>query len=242
MNLADQLLARKGRMKPVPTNSVVIVDLDLQFGAVGSFLDVEPSPALYQMAMDGTEPDATFLEQSVFETESGLSVLSAPAGFAPLDSLRQSQIKALIQNLRTKYDYVVLDLPRALVDWVSPVLEYSDRLYLVTDTTVPSIQQARRLIDFYTEDNLGLQIEIVINHEKKPLVSGRHHTEASKVLERKFRYWLPDDKKAACQAVDCGKPLSQSAARSSLAKAITKIARDFDQETTMATPVRRASK
>jgi pilus assembly protein CpaE len=99
-------------------------------------------------------------------------------------------------------------------------------MYLVTDSSVPSIRQARRLIDFYTEDNLNLKIDIVIGQEKRPVVKGKHHTEAAKVLERSFEHWLPFDPRAARESVDQGKPLSQVAGRSPLTRAIARLGKD----------------
>ena len=90
---------------------------------------------------------------------------------------------------------------------------------------MPSIRASRRLIDFFLSDNPGLNIELVINHEKKPLVQGHHHKEAAKVLELKFEHWLPHDPKAARNAVDYGKPLSEVSARSDLSKAIANLAK-----------------
>lgn len=240
VNLADQLLHRSGHFRKTAKSRVALVDLDLQFGAIGSFLDVAANPALYTMAMDNVVPDATFLEQAMAQTASGLSVLAAPAGIAPLNALNKVQVLAMIQTLQASHDYVVVDLPRALVEWISPVLQLSDRLLLVSDSSVPSVQQARRLIDIYREDNLGLQVEVIMNHEKKPLIAGRHHTEAAKVLERKFRHWLPHDPKAAAEAADRGKPLSQVAARSGLNKAIARLARDLTEELVQAASVAKA--
>lgn len=224
VNLADALQERPARFgKPKAVNSVVIVDLDIQFGAVASFLDVNPSDALYEMSSSGQEPDETFLETCLTRLSTGLSVLAAPAHFAPLDSLKPNQVSRLLELLRLRFDYVVVDLPRALVDWLAPVLSHTDRMLMVTDSTVPSIRQARRLIDFYTEDNLNLQIEIVINHEARPLVMRRHHSEAAKILERPFQHWLPEDPSPAREALDRGVPIASVAKRSKLSKAIQRL-------------------
>lgn len=227
VNLADRLLDRAGMMKKRARNRVALIDLDLQFGAISSFLDIEAKDALYQLAMDGTKPDATFLQQSMIEMPSGLSVLTAPLRFAPMEALRPAQVAAMIDALRSEFDYIVIDLPRTLVDWLAPVLERVDRLMLVTDSAVHSVRQARRLIDFYTEDNIGLPIEIVINSEKKPLIMKRHHSEAAKVLERPLKHWIPYDPAAAREAMDRGVPLSVAASRSHIAKGINAVGRSI---------------
>lgn len=225
VNLADQLLVRKSRFRKEPANSVAIVDLDLQFGAVGDFLDVDPQEGLMQLATGDVMPDQMWVEQSLSETQGGLSVLTAPADFMPLEAINAKQIETLINALRTTHDYVVIDLPRALVDWIEPVVSSADEIAIVTDTTVPSIRATRRLMDFYLADNPGLSIEVVINHEKRPMMQSAHHKEAARVLEKKFEHWLPHDVKAARAAVDFGKPLSEVAARSDLTKNIGLLAR-----------------
>lgn len=225
VNLADQLLVRKSRFRKEPANSVAIVDLDLQFGAVGDFLDVDPQEGLMQLATGDVMPDQMWVEQSLSETQGGLSVLTAPADFMPLEAINAKQIETLINALRTTHDYVVIDLPRALVDWIEPVVSSADEIAIVTDTTVPSIRATRRLMDFYLADNPGLSIEVVINHEKRPMMQSAHHKEAARVLEKKFEHWLPHDVKAARAAVDFGKPLSEVAPRSDLTKNIGLLAR-----------------
>jgi Flp pilus assembly CpaE family ATPase len=225
VNLADQLLIRKSRFRKEPANSVAIVDLDLQFGAVGDFLDVEPQEGLMQLATGDVMPDQMWVEQSLADTPTGLSVLSAPADFMPLDAINAKQVETLITALRQTHDFVVIDMPRALVDWIEPVVSMADEIQVVTDTTVPSIRSTRRLIDFYLADNPGLQIEVIVNREKKPYMLASHHKEAARVLERKFEHWLPDDPKAARNAVDFGKPLSEVSGRSELSKALTQLAK-----------------
>ena len=225
VNLADHLVVRKSRFRKEAGNDVAIVDLDVQFGSVGDFLDVEAQGSLMQMATGGVMPDASWVQQSMTEAEGGLKVLTAPIDFMPLDALNDMQIEALIDALRRSHDYVVIDLPRAIVSWIAPIMAVADEVVVVTDTTVPSIRSAKRLIDFYTAENPSLKVNVVINHEKKPLVQGHHHKEAASVLEHKFEHWLPHDPKAARTAIDYGKPLSSVAPRSDLNKAITALAK-----------------
>jgi Flp pilus assembly CpaE family ATPase len=226
VNLADQLAASKGILNKEASNKVALVDLDFQFGTVGSFLDIKEQDGLLQLAQDQITPDSLFLKQAMVKLPSGLSVLTAPSKYAPIDALKSHQIKAMLDVLRSEYDFVIVDMPRALVEWVTPILENSDKLYLVTDSLVPSIRQARRLIDFFSECNLALPIELLINHESRPLFLAQHHKEAAKVLEREFEYWLPYDPKAAQAAVDHGKPISSVSPRSKLGKAFKTLAKD----------------
>lgn len=225
VNMSDWLLNRKGFGKKTASNRVVLVDLDVQFGAVASLLDLPGSDAFEQMAQDNIMPDETYVQQALATHSSGLRVLTAPQGFIPLDLLRRDQISRLIELLRKDFDYVVIDLPRTLVDWVGGVIELADRVFMVTDTSVPAIRNASRLIQLYTEDTLNLNVDVVVNYEKKPLLPHSHHKQAAKVLNRPLNGWLPFDPKAAREASDRGVPLSEAAARSALAKAIDRLGR-----------------
>lgn len=226
VNLADALRGEAGILRRKTIKKVAVVDLDLQFGGIASFLDVEANDSLCRMAKDDIIPDATFLSQAMVKTKGGLSVITAPTEFIPLESLTTAQVEALLEQLTLQFDYVVVDLPRTLVHWVQSVLNLSDRLFLITDTTVPAIRQSKRLMDAYSEENPSLPIDIVVNFEAKPLFKGRHHVQAAKLLERELRHWLPIDIKATREALDRGVPLSTAANRSSLTKAIKKLAVD----------------
>lgn len=222
-NLAQSLLDRRGFRRKTARNSVALVDLDLQFGTVASCLDIDARDGFYTMATEGVLPDQTFVDQSLSELPSGLSVFSAPSRMVPLDAIKPEQIASLLAALRVRHDYVIIDLPRTLVGWVSAVLEACDKLLLVTDSSVPTVRQARRLLDVYEEDNLALPVEIVVSGEKKPMFQAAHHKAAEKLLNRPLRYWLPHDPKAARSAIDRGLPLEQAASGSGLRKAIAAI-------------------
>ena len=226
VNLADCLTSRRGLRRQEAEFRVALVDLDLQFGAVGSFLGLPANRCLYELASEGFVPDHVFAEQSMSEAAPGLRVLAAPAEIAPLHALKPEQVQALIAHLRLQFDFVVIDLPRALAEWLTPVLEAAELLLMVTGSSVPAICQARRLLDFYGEASPALQADIVISRERKPLIAASHHKEASKLLQKPFRYWLPNDPAAAAAAVDHGVPLSAAAGRSGLAKAVRRLAGD----------------
>ena len=225
VNLADQLLDRRGTFRKEALNRVVIVDLDLQFGTVGDFLDVDEQEGLLQLAVENFLPDTSWVEQSLVRLPSGLAVLAAPQRFAPLESLQPEQVATLIATLKTMFDYVVVDLPRALVGWIEPVLAECDRLYIVMDMTVPAVRASRRLMDFVLADNAALPIELIVNREKKPMMLREHHREAAKALDTTFNHWIPDDPKAARNAVDYGKPVSEVSGRSDLARGVATLAR-----------------
>ncbi len=224
VNLADSLMGKQSLLKKSTLNEVAIVDLDFQFGTIAAQLDVQESDAMWRMAMDGTIPDAAFVESATVKSAQGLSVLTAPSRYGPLEAIKPEQIAGLMDALRKSHDYIIVDLPHALVNWIEPVLARSDRLMLTTDITVPSVRATRKLMDFFLAEHPDLAIQLVVANEKKPLFLGSQHRAAMELLERDFDYWLPLDNRAARDALDRGQPLRSVSPRSSLTKAVMRIA------------------
>jgi pilus assembly protein CpaE len=229
VNLAHELGRQRRRFgRPVgPARKVVLVDLDLQFGSIASFLDLAANDALYTLVRDHLDPDPVFIDQAIEITSAGLAVLAGPSRYLPLTAVTPDQIRALLRVLRQRFDFVVVDMPQVIVDWVSPVLDAADRVQMVTGTSVPSIRQSRRLIDFYREQNPAVEIDIIVSKEKKPLLRSRRRIEAEKALGLPFRHWLPPDPRAADAAMDQGRPLSRIAPGSGLSKAVRGIAAEM---------------
>ena len=223
-NLAYLLQDRRGLLRKQAHKRVALVDLDVQFGTAGILLDVEDQGAMLEIATRPHPPDGAFMRTAMSEHKSGLTVLPAPASPIPLDALTAEKVERMLAALRTEYDYVVVDMPRALVPWIAPVLGCANKVLIATDTTVPGVRHARRLIEFYTEDMPALPIEVVIVRERRPMFLSNAHKEAAKVLEHPLSHWLPHDT-AAVEAVDHGEPVAEFDSGSELSKALRKIAK-----------------
>jgi len=230
VNLALCLTGKKSFLKKAKGNRVALIDFDLQFGNVHVYLDLEDNGSFQHLLETGDTPDANYIHGMLQKHPSGLEVLNTPAALVPLNSLTPLLVTKIISHLKADFDYVIIDLPRAMVDWVEPVLQRSNQLLLVTDTSVPCVRQARRMKDFYSEIHIGLPVELVVNREKKPMVKSAHHKDAEAALDSKFAHWLPYNPKLARRAIDLGKPVSEIAPSSNLGKGFEMIARSVRTE------------
>jgi pilus assembly protein CpaE len=228
VNLAERLGAPRGRGRKKPGPRVALIDLDLQFGSVGSMLDLPEQDTMAQLAVSGVVPDETLLEQSMQTHSSGLHALCAPTTLVPPDALRSEQVAALIESLGARYDYIVVDLPHTLVSGVEPVIARADLALLVTDTSVPAIRQSRRIIDFLTADHLSLPVRIVVSRDRKPLFGSNALREATRAMGRGFWHWLPADPRSARSAADQGRPLCMIGGK--LGRSIDRMAKGLVQE------------
>ena len=203
VNLAVTL-ANEARRSAPPR--VALLDLDLQFGNVGTYLDVEDNGGLLDLIAEADVPRADKILGAVQTSAFGVDVITAPQVFVPLSSVSPELARALVTALRARYDYVVIDLPHAALDWVAPVVEEASRLVLVSDESVPCIRQAKRLCDLYRETRVTLPVEVVMNREKRHLFKSETIQDAEELLGVKIAAWLPEETAAHRRAVDFGQP------------------------------------
>lgn len=212
---------------------VALVDLDVQLGNAGSFLDLADRGGMLALARLGPEPDVQAVRHAMVRHPSGLSVLSAPATAIPFEAFDARRIASILDALAASHDVVVVDLPPALIDWLEPLLARAERLLMVTDLAVPSITRARRIISLMTEDRSELPVEIVVVHERKPFRLGQVHRDAAIALGHDLRHWLPDESKLARQALDRGEPLVHLAPRCGWSRAVKAMAANLQVSTSV---------
>ena len=229
LNLAAMMIrqdkaARKAG-RPVPR--VAVVDLDFQNGVLGASIDAADGGGYLEMLQSGQQPDHDMIGRLMIAHPLGFDVMAAPDAVAPLDAMSPDMVAVLLDELRLAYDVVILDLPRALTDWTAPVLARADRLFLLADTSVHVVRQARRMLDLYRDDNATLPVEVVVAKEKKPFKAPVHVREAEKFLGEALRHWIPRDDRAARRAAGLGQPVAIAAPRSPIAKAMAAIVTDL---------------
>jgi pilus assembly protein CpaE len=224
VNLALELQKSRRLFGPSRARRVALIDFDVQFGNVGSFLDLDDRGGMLALLRLRDDPDAQAVRNAMLTHPSGLKVLVAPRNAIPLEALDAHRVDAILAALMSEYDYIVADLPPALVPWLEPLIARAARLLLVTDLSVPSVACTRRVLDLMREDNPEIATEIVVSRERKPMIQRKLHKEAAMAIGLPLSHWLPDEAKLARQALDRGEPLSQLAPRSAWTKSVRQMA------------------
>ncbi len=224
VNLARALVGRSGTFRKRQKSRVALVDFDIQFGNANVLLDLEDNGSMAELINRGSAPDASDVVAIMQQHPSGVDLLSAPHSVVPLDAISPKMVGDLLDLLRSNYDYVVVDMPRALVEWISPILQRATTVYMVMEPDVPSVRQARRLFDTYREELVSLPVEFVVNRRARPMFKSQQIKEAESVLETKLQFWLPDAPRETKKAADLGQPVVELYPRSKLSKAIELLA------------------
>jgi pilus assembly protein CpaE len=219
-------LANAAKKKETPPR-VCILDLDLQFGSVSTYLDLPRREAVYEMLSDTEAMDDDVFAQALTAFEDKVYVLTAPADVLPLDLAEPEDIQRLIDMARKHYDYVLIDLPTTLVQWTETVLHAAHVYFATIEMDMRSAQNTLRLKRALQSEGLPFdKLRFVLNRAPKFTdLSGKSRVKRlADSLDIQIEVQLPDGGKQIVQSGDHGTPLAQSAAKNPLRKEIAKLA------------------
>lgn len=216
-------LAAGGRARK---DGVAILDLDLQFGNVALYLDVDAHLNLFNIVDAPDRLDASFLRGLMTRHDSGVNVLSGPQFVVPLDSMSPDLAVRLLDTASAEYDVVIVDLPQAWTLWSHAVLSHSSAIVFVTQFTVPGLRQGRRLLDTLRQEGLdGVPLITVINRYERSMFKREiGNKEAEKALGRAVDAFVDNDLKSLSQATNEGVPLSEVRGGEKIEKQIAELA------------------
>ncbi|RSS70765.1 AAA family ATPase [Streptomyces sp. WAC06614] len=157
-----------------------LVDMDLQAGDVGSYLDVQFRRSIADLA--GIQDiSARVLGDAVFEHRTGLALLLAPADGERGEEVDDRAARTIVTALRSRYEVVVIDCGTQLTGANAAAVEMADVAVLVTTPDVVAVRAAKRTVRMWER----LQVR---KAEDTAMVVNRwtRHTEISPSLIEKI--------------------------------------------------------
>lgn len=223
VNLAWELANVKSK-KPV---KVCLLDLDLQFGTVATFLDLPRREAVYELLSDTESMDNEAFLHALGSYNENLSVMTAPADILPLDMIGPEDIERILQFATANFDYVVIDMPTTIVQWTETVLSASHVYLAPLELDMRSAQNTLRMVRALKSEDLPYEkLRFVLNRAPKFTdLSGKSRVKRmAESLDIEIELMMPDGGKPVVQSGDHGVPLMESAAKNLLRKEIQKLA------------------
>lgn len=151
------------------TRSVLLIDLNLQFGDALSFVhDGQPASTLADVAHDISRLDASFLAASSVKIAANYSILAAPEDLTRAMEIKPEHIDAILSLALSQYDFVLLDMSRTLDTLAIKVLDRAYRIFPVLQAGLPGLRNASKLLAVFK--SLGYpaeKIEVIVNRFEK---------------------------------------------------------------------------
>jgi len=188
-----------------------LVDLDFQHGACADYLDMEPRLDLGEIEPRPERLDRQLLEVMLSYHASGLAVVAAPNRPAEMRSFDPDVVTRLLDLVSAHFDHVVIDMPRTWFSWTDSVLLGSNKVFIVSETTVPSLRQARQLVDAIRERlGDGPNPQVIVNRfEQKLFSTGLRRSDIERAIGTALAAFVPNHYSLVREAIDRGVPLNE---------------------------------
>jgi pilus assembly protein CpaE len=200
------------------------VDLDLQFGNLGFYLDLSDAVSISDLLASGIPLDETPFSTALRKHRSGAQLLAGPRDLMPLETISPPQVDALMRGLRQSFDITLVDLPGAWTAWTNEILHLSDRIFLVTQLSVPHVNLMKRQLQVLASQGLEATPTILVcnalSSEQQESVSLKA---AERSLGRVFDVVLPCDVRSMNAAINQGVELSSVRRGTKLEKALAQL-------------------
>jgi pilus assembly protein CpaE len=197
---------------------VLLIDCDLTGGTIGFYLKLSHAYSLVDAMKNAERLDAA-MWNSLTVNYGGVDILPAPA--APFaDPIPVNRLRALIDQAKQLYDWVILDLPTVFQRTTLSAISECDTAFLITTSELPSLHLTRKAVNLV--DQLGFpkdRFHIVVNRVERREEIGVDDME--KLFAAKVHTKLPNDYFSLHRVVTLGQPLG---AEGELGKSIEGIA------------------
>jgi pilus assembly protein CpaE len=190
--------------------AIALIDMNPLMGDVSLFLDIKNNFSWADAAKDIERMDTTYLVNALHKHSSGIHVLPAPSKPVGLEAATAETLTVLVGLMKSAFDITVIDGCKYCDELSLRMLALSDTILVVSELNLPSIVNAKKLLE--TFEGLGLSfgkdIKIVINrYQKTNMISPE---EAEKTLGKNISCMIPNDYETTMTAINNGTTLGDS--------------------------------
>jgi pilus assembly protein CpaE len=205
--------------------STCLVDLDFQHGACADYLDIAPQLNLKEIEPRPERLDRQLLEVMLSRHATGLEVIAAPNRPAEMRTFDPDMVTRLLDLVSSHFNHVVIDMPRTWFSWTDSVLLGSNKLFIVSEMTVPSLKQARALVGAIRERlGDGPKPQVIVNRfEQRMFEAGLKKSDIEQALGENFVGTIPNNYRLVREAIDRGVPLDEVKAGNNISANLRKL-------------------
>jgi pilus assembly protein CpaE len=213
-NLACRMAIESGE-------EVGLIDMDLQFGSLSTYLDIAPEHGLQEALEISHTLDEVAVGGFTARHETGVRLMAPTEGHSVLNRAPVArETENIIDTLARRFRRVVADVPRWLDDGSAAALSRADRVGMVVQQSVSHVRDATRLQRILTDELMlpADRIVLIVNrHDRNAAVSAKD-VEQALGLDSSVR--IPNDFKTVSDCVNYGKSLVQFARKSQITRSL----------------------
>jgi pilus assembly protein CpaE len=207
---------------------VCLVDGNLQFGDHRVFLDLGLDRKSIVDIVTATSIDQDLVRQVLVKHDSGIDLLLAPPSPETAELVTQEHMPVILDNLRSLYDYVLVDIDKRLDDVNLGIIETSELVFVVMTADLSCLKNVRLVLE--TIGHLGYEktkVQLVLNRSNA--FTGINVKNAEGALKRPIDHQIVNEYRGAISALNSGAPFMFTKADSLLGRSLLEFARVVDK-------------
>jgi len=201
---------------------VALVDLDLHFGDVHIFLDIEPTDTISELMQEMSTPNIDLVRSYMTVHSSGVHVLCAPKSPEYAELISPEKVQSILSLLRTYYDYVIIDTPPSFNEVTITALEASSTILFISGLDISILKNSKLSLSLLKSLQQMDKIRLIVNRAVS--VSSISLNDVQKLIDCPIWAKIPSDYKVAVTALNRGIPFVTSTPRSELSRSISSVA------------------
>ena len=183
---------------------VCLIDLDLQYGNLNFYLDINTNKSLVDITTEDSVIDEDTVKEAIVKHEdSGVDLLLAPQKIEEVEFVKTGKFLEVLQVLRKTYDFIIIDTSSYVNDLFIEPIRISRLNVVMSSASLSAIKN--------TYDTLRLLEKLSIEHDKVIVVINEtddynkiDSAKAEKILGHSVVLILPHDKKSVNSAANNG--------------------------------------
>ena len=188
-----------------------VVDLDLQFGDVVNFLQLQPEKTIYD-AQVAIEKDAAGFNPTNFVTPyeydgTAFSVLPHPLKLEEAYNISANSAGKILTELRRSYDYVIIDTSSAFNEVNMQAMDMSTIVTAIAIVDfIPTIKNMK--IGYDAMKKIGYEtnkIRFILNRSNAK--TNIEIADVERLMDAQFYHVLPNDFKSSVESIHSGIPI-----------------------------------
>ena len=201
---------------------VAILDLDLLFGDVHIFMDVDPKETISDLMQESFSTSIDSVQAFMTVHPSGIHILCAPKTPEYAEIVSGDRIQSLLALLRSYYDYIVIDTAVNFSDPTLAALEASTTILFVTGLDVSILKNSKVAMSILESLGQKKKVRAIINRAVE--INSITIADVQRIVDVPILSRIPSDYLVAVAALNQGQPFVQSAPKAKLSLAIQDIA------------------
>ncbi len=215
-------------LSQVSSIETTLTDLDLAYGTSSLNFNHEGTGNIFEALAQPDRIDGTLLDRLMSKLADKLNLLNSPGGVERDYPIEAHAVENVLNVVRASSPMVVVDCPNAWTPWVKYTLLNSDELIVTATPELPSLRNAKSLIDLMKQQRQNDRPpRLIINQvgvPKRPEISV---ADFSKALGIEPIAVIPYDPQSFGTAQGNGQMLFEVAPKSKAVEALRTIATSF---------------